>query len=386
MFGRPDHELHALEADNSYLRSPRHPPPYVNLQHGPTDFDTVVQSWFDLYHALCNFICQDDFTQSQRSHLDQWLADFDVSKGGTASKQDILLHPMCNPKYTIQRVHANLHKAFLRIAEAAHRCNQRSRIPDDDMKKKNLSLLVRAGHPHVWKDFLHLIDTHEPPIDTMPYEQFVQWIFRAARKPSAMSPIVAYINSILGDPGLQSKPSISTPSSTSSMSPDREPPKAQQTPKVEAVYITQAGHILEALVGPGVTATAHDRANAAAANKCSNCLNWKSRKYPPHMSHQCPYTTPNCVPRQQAHTPITPTSGRPFTYQSSAETIDKFIHARALLLEEQAVNVTKEMTIQQMAVRFSAEDEHEVEFVVTPEPPRIVPTLPPSPWNFRPKY
>ena len=91
------------------------------------------------------------------------MRDFDLTKGGTASKLDILAHPLCQPGVTIQRAHSEWHtcKALLKIEIAAHCSKQSSRTPSDDMKKKNISLIVRAAHPHVYDRFIKLIDTHD---------------------------------------------------------------------------------------------------------------------------------------------------------------------------------------------------------------------------------
>jgi len=70
------------------------------------------------------------------------MRDFDLTKGGTASKLDILAHPLCQPGVTIQRAHSELHQALLKIEIAAHRSKKNSRTPSDDMKKKNISLVV----------------------------------------------------------------------------------------------------------------------------------------------------------------------------------------------------------------------------------------------------
>jgi hypothetical protein len=89
-----------------------------------------------------------------------------------------------------------LHKALHKIAIAAHHAHQPSRTPDDDMQKKNLSLIVRYAHPRVWERFLTLLDADNIPFDSMPYNDFAQWIFKAERPPSAKSAIVAFVNSI----------------------------------------------------------------------------------------------------------------------------------------------------------------------------------------------
>jgi hypothetical protein len=72
---------------------------------------------------MCSYICKEDFSTSHISDLDQWLRDFDLTKGGTPSKIDILSHPLCQPGVTIQRAHSELHKALLKIKIAAHRSN-----------------------------------------------------------------------------------------------------------------------------------------------------------------------------------------------------------------------------------------------------------------------
>ena len=55
--------------------------------------------------------------------------------------------------------------------------------------------------------------------------------------------------------------------------------------------------VFEGLCGPAVTVTQQVRDQAARDGKCSNCLNWKNKKYPPHQADQCPYTTLDCVER-----------------------------------------------------------------------------------------
>ena len=270
---------------------------------------------------MCNFICKEDFSTAHLSDLDKWLRDIDLTKGGTASHVDILAHPLCQPGISIQRVHSELHKALLKIEIAAHRSKQSSRTPGDDMMKKNICLIVRAAHPRVWKRFLHLLDTHDLHIDQLSYEELNQWIFKAERQPSDKSAIIALVNSIMG-PLLPDTDAVQSRSPTSAINPEhpKSPPQGST-----AVYMIQGkdphAKVFEGLCGPGVSATQQVRDQAAIDGKCSNCFNFKDRKYPPHMANQCPYTTPDCVERKTPHIPITPNNGRPL--RTSPEDIIK---------------------------------------------------------------
>lgn len=286
-----------------------------------SEFESVTKHWRDIWQAMCNYICKEDFSTAHISDLDKWLRDFDITKGGTASHADILAHPLCQPGIPIQLVHSELHKALLKIEIAAHRSKQSSRTPSADMRKKNICFIVRAAHPRVWVRFLHLLDTHDLHIDQLSYEEVTQWIFKAERQPSDKSAIIALVNSIMGPllPDTDAAQSRSTTSATNP-EPTKSPPQGSA-----AVYMLQGkdphAKVFEGLCGPGVLATQQVRDQAAIAGKCSNCFNWKDRKYPPHMAHQCPYTTPDCVERTTTHLPITPNSGRPL--RTSPEDIIK---------------------------------------------------------------
>ena len=49
------------------------------------EFETVTKHWRDIWQAMCNFICKEDFSTAHLSDLDKWLRDIDLTKGGTAS-------------------------------------------------------------------------------------------------------------------------------------------------------------------------------------------------------------------------------------------------------------------------------------------------------------
>jgi len=192
----------------------------LTLQHSmdPHRLKSSVANWNDLFTAFTNFLCKEDFSSPRISDLDHLLLQFDLGKGGTASPADILATPFCQPGVTLQKCHSELHKAFHKIAIAAHHAHQPSRTPDDDMLKKNLGLIVRYAHPRVWERLLTLIDTNNLQIDSMPYNEFAQWIFKAERPQSAKSAVIAFINSLnthspriyegLTGPGVSASPSI----------------------------------------------------------------------------------------------------------------------------------------------------------------------------------
>ena len=87
-------------------------------------------------------------------------------------------------------------------------------------------------------------------------------------------------------------------------------------------------------MGPGVLASESARTKAHDAGGCSNCLNYKSKKYAPHTASTCPYTTPNLLDRVFPHTPITVANGRQpaFLVESDPTTVQQFRDERKLLL------------------------------------------------------
>jgi hypothetical protein len=282
---------------------------------------------------MCNFICQHDFSKPTISRLDEWLMQFDISKGGHATVQEIENHEFCTKGVTIQANHSKMQKLLLQIEAAAHQANQRARIPDDYALKTNLGLIVYTAHRTTWDRMLYLIDIHGLQTDTMSYEQFTSLIIQADHQPSARSTLIAKIRSLM-----TSSPSVPTETSAKH---DHSARGAQQdqTPRPYPVYFKvncqpqgpPKYYILEGLVGPGVTAPESARTKAHDAGGCSNCLNYKSKKYATHTASTCPYTTPNLLDRVFPHTPIPALNGRQ-PVESDPTTVQQFRDERKLLL------------------------------------------------------
>ena len=332
-----------------------------------------VDNWHDLFKAFTKFLCKEDFSTPRISDLDNLLFQFDLGKGGTASPEDILATPFCQPGFTIQKCHSELHKAFHKIAIAAHHAHQPSRTPDDDMQKKNLSLIVRYAHPRVWERFLTLLDTNTIPIDSMPYNDFAQWIFKAERPPSARSAIIAFVNSI----STNSPPSPTLPTDKDTdKDKDKDKDKSHHWP--EPVYMEQGSgsfkFMYEGLTGPGVFASPTIRNKAHYEGNCSSCLNYKNKKYPQHTDNSCPFTMPDCVPRTYDHTPVIPVHGTRYKRESALTRIQQFLDERRTSLKQGS---TPQITVQPMQVKT----EDASTFITTDEPPHVPPTLPPSPWS-----
>jgi hypothetical protein len=246
------------------------------------------------------------------------------------------------------------------------------------MKKKNISLIVRAAHPHVWKRFLHLLDKHDLHLDKLTYEEVHQWIFKAERQPSDKSAIVALVNSIMGN-SLSDTPSDLPRSNTPTATPAPTTPQdGVPAVGVPAVYMQQGkvphATVFEGLCGPAVTATQQVRDQAARDGKCSNCFNWKNKKYPPHKADQCPYTTLDCVERKTPHFPVTPTNGRPLR-ASSQDRIQSLLTERASFLATQTASLqtdpipSKTASLYPIEIKEVHEENDDDEITIPDEPP-----------------
>ena len=304
----------------------------INISMSTQEFEYATSQWLILWQCMCNFICQHDFSKPKISLLDEWLMQFDISKGGRASQTEIENHPFCTKDVTVQVNHSKMHKALLQIEAAAHQDQQISRVPTNDALKKNLGLLVHTAHKSTWARLLHLIDAHDLNVDTMLYRDFTTWVFRASCQMSARSKVLAYVLSftavpVSAPPENQPRPLTHTPDAT---------PSDKQGTAEKPIYIQQGPYRFEGLVGPGVMATASDRKKADDTGGCSNCLLFKYRKYGQHTTLTCPYTTPNCVPWPISHIPLTVVNGiQEYQYRASDPTaVQKFIDDRKILLSK----------------------------------------------------
>jgi hypothetical protein len=92
----------------------------INLSMTNKEFDYATSQWLILWQCMCNFICQHDFSKPKISLLDEWLMQFDISKGGRASLTEIENHPFCEQNVSVQSNHSKMHQALLQIEAAAH--------------------------------------------------------------------------------------------------------------------------------------------------------------------------------------------------------------------------------------------------------------------------
>ena len=309
----------------------------LTLNMSTAEFEYVTSQWLILWQCLCNFICQQDFSKPTISRLDEWLMNFDISKGGHATMMDIENHEFCKKGVPVQTNLSKMHAAFLRIEAAAHHENQPARIPTNDPLKKNLLLIVVTAHKSTWVRLLHVIDTQNLNIDTMGYGTFTNLIMDAECQPSARSKLIAYVQSITNTPVIT--PMIAPQESKprpQQLPTGHEPTNNDRAPLPPAVYIQQGTYILEGLIGPGVLASDAERKKAQDAGGCSNCLTFKFLKYGPHTMVTCPYTTPDCVPRSTSHIPLTVTNGLKTKHYRASDptTVKKFIDDRKILLSK----------------------------------------------------
>ena len=96
-----------------------------------------------------------------------------------------------------------------------------------------------------------------------------------------------------------------------------------------------------------------------------------SKKYGLHTAINCPYTTPDCVPRAKSHTPITVLNGvqAPYFKESDPATVKQFTDARKLLLStastsSPAVPKEPERTRTMFPMLCSGEEDAEAEDIV----------------------
>jgi len=338
----------------------------TNLSMTNQEFDYATSQWLILWQCMCNFICQHDFSKPKISLLDEWLMQFDISKGGRASLTEIENHPFCEQNVSVQSNHSKMHQALLQIEAAAHHDKQMSRIPSDDALKKNLGIIIVTAHKSTWARLFQLVDTHDLNVDTMTYEVFTKTIFRAECQCSARSKVLAYVQSL-------TTATVSVPQETNTENKTRSPhhtagndsPKSDK-PGIPPIYIKQGplGYILECLVGPGVMASDLDRKLAHDTGGCSNCLLFKFKKYGNHTMLTCPYTTPNCEPRSTTHIPMTVVNGKQPSqlHASDPTTVKKFIDERKLLLSPAPAvpNVPDRYAVKLFPInRDASEDENE---------------------------
>ena len=92
--------------------------------------------------------------------------------------------------------------------------------------------------------------------------------------------------------------------------------------------------VYEGLTGPGAFASQTIRDKAHSENSCSNCLNYKSKKYPRHTAQACPFTMPDCVPRSSNHTPVPPTDGNRFRNESPHDRLQQFLDERSTSFQQ----------------------------------------------------
>ena len=331
------------------------------------EFDTVADNWRKLWQCMCNFVCGDDFKQVHLSYLDERLREFDITRGGYATSDEIQNHPYCKHK-EIHALISDIQIDFLTIDSHARSEGQQSRIPSGNFRKKMLALILDTSHQPIWHRMVDMMDREGIDIDSMSYDEFVIFTLRADRQNSTKSTIVAFVRSM-------KMPSKPTDKEKDHDKPrvkdkDKDKDKEKESERQYPVYINQpsgsikGSSIYEALVGFGVKATESERQHAITLGKCSNCFNVKSMKYPTHTAQECPYTTPSCLPRTDGkHIPIARING--FTDRASdPAVVDAFIKERTAYLIDLHSNP-----------RGKESNNGKSEFLAT----RKAPTIPPEP-------
>ena len=290
------------------------------------EFDRVVKSWRELFQCMANFVCEEDISKPRVSHLDKLLRDFDITRGGYASPEEITKHVFCKPFQSIQAVTSQMHQAYLLIDAHARREGQPLRVPTADARKKNLILVIGAAHERVYRRMCTLIDNNRIDVDTMSFESFLAFVFTANEQLSARSAIMSYALTMLKIPLAPKTAKDKDKDKDKDMDKDKD----KQTPN-PPVFMLQGHYVFQLLIGKGVTATDQDRAAIVAQGKCGNCFGWYNRKYPHHTTDQCPFTPPNGLPRAGPHHPVSQLDGK-LSVASDASTIAAALHDRRLLL------------------------------------------------------
>ena len=352
-------------------------------------FHEVVHNWYVLWTCFASFACQEDYGKPRLTHLEELLKKFDMFRGGHATPDEIAPHQFCTQKSIIELI-ALLHERFLQIDTFARSSQQEQRIPSTEVRKRTLLAAVSMSHPEVWARMESRSLNNDLDIDQMTYAELVAFVSSADCPRWERSAVVSYVNTMT-----KRSPSSPPPHGKKSQGPD-------STSRPRPVFVSQNGYIYQCLTGPPVFASQEERQKAISEGKCGNCLFYRDRTYPPHVDKNCPFTLPSCKPRtgQGPFSPVAPLNNI-LHNASDAETVTAFIKER----EQQFAKPpyapnggtspwgakgrkggSQQVTVQQMQVRFDNNPEDVTEVVTTPEPPRVPPTLPPSPWNHSGSY
>ena len=347
-------------------------------------FQQVVLNWYGLWACFASFACQEDYGKPRLNHMEELLKKFDIFRGGHATPEEVSAHEFCKQRSIIELV-AILHDRYLQIDTYARSSGQEQRIPSETVRKRTLLTSVMNNHRKVYERMESRILTLDVDLDEMTYSELVDFISKADRPRLISCDLISYAKTMNG---LHEKTNPTNQPKSQAL--DAQNRQNYYSP----VFIKQHGHIYEALTGAPLWASQEERQDAISKGQCGNCLNYKEKRYPHHTDAHCPFTLPSCKPRTGPgpFSPVAPLNNV-LPVASDEETIAAFIKARQERLTKgpptspggkgakggKSRNSTPSVTFQTMQVRSPADIT--IQEITTPEPPRVAPTLPPSPWS-----